>query len=81
MLANRGYGMVETGLPSVDDLKFLEDVADPVTDIRTFYERTKDTTREVDRRKMRLEATRGDGVDDGHGTHEKIIVYFEEKVG
>ena len=87
MLANRGYGLVETGEESAvtADIKFLEDDVDPMTDIVAFYERTKGTTREVERGKMRIEATRGDlrasaTGEAAEGAHEKIVVYFEDKV-
>ena len=64
MLANRGYGVVETG--QVADLKFLEDQQDPVESIECFYQRMKGNAEDIERSKMRIEASRG-GLEDGEG--------------
>jgi DNA-directed RNA polymerase I, II, and III subunit RPABC1 len=62
-----------------EELKFMEDFVDrnpndPSENIKNFFQRTKGDTNEVERTKMRIEATRG--LEDDPAGQEKVVVYF-----
>jgi len=76
MLDNRGYTLIETGLPGAD--ADLERLVDPVEDVEKFFHATQGNTGEVERAKMRIEASRGNPHNETE--QEKAVVHFVEKI-